>query len=219
MAVVEFPSKTEQAKHLVLFLPGLGDSPENVERGGMIEEMKGAPQFDALIADAHFGYYRTGTMTTRLDEDVVHRVRSEYDEFWIVGTSMGGYGAIAYAEKFPESVTGLVLLAPYLGQGKVLADIERAGSVQNWNPEAFQTTSSRTAHGVRLWAWLKERPTRPSHPIVFLGSGDQDKLLRGFRLLSPALEANRVTIIPGGHDWTTWRKLFHRVVESTLSTR
>ena len=219
MKQVAFISEEQRAKHLVLFLPGLGDSPESVVEGGLIEEMRAASQFDSIIADAHYGYYRTGTLTERLHEDIVGKVRSDYDEFWIVGTSMGGYGAISYAEKFPGSVTGIVLLAPYLGEEEVLADIERAGSLAQWHPERFQTDSKRTAHGVRIWGWLKQRPNHVGDPFVYLGTGDRDKLLRGARLLIPVLRPERVRIISGAHNWKTWRRLFHPIATDILATR
>jgi len=218
MQKLEFCDAAHPRRHLALFLPGLGDTPEDVVEAGFIEEMRAAPQFDSIIADAHFGYYRSGVVTTRLHEDIVRRVRGKYDEFWIVGTSMGGYGAVAYAEKFTSAVTGIVLLAPYLGQDKVQNNVEEAGSLAQWKPEEFKTESDRTAHAVALWAWLQQRPTR-TLPFVFVGSGDQDKHMPAVRLLRPSLPSGHTLIIPGDHDWTTWRQLFHRVVHTTFKQR
>ncbi len=219
MAQQRFSAGPEPAKHLMLFLPGLGDHPEDVIEGGLIAEMDLLPQFDSVVADAHFGYYKAGVMTERLHLDIVSELRPRYDEFWIVGTSMGGYGAIAYAEKFPGSVTGLILLAPYLGQNKVLTDIEEAGGLAKWDPNGFVTNDTRTAHGVRVWAWLKEHASTEELPLVYLSTGDDDKLLRSFHLLEPALPKKRIRIIDGGHNWKTWRRLFHELALGPLHSR
>lgn len=209
----------EKARHLVLFLPGLLDRPEDLVEGGMIAELEKAPQFDALIADAHLGYYEHMRVLDRLQEDVVGPVRDRYDELWIVGISMGGYGAVAYAERYPDEVTGVVLLAPYLGQKKIIKSVEKAGGIAAWDPSDVEAKSSRTQHGVTLWKWLGARPEHPDAPIVYLTSGESDSHMRQLAVLRSALPEERVRTVPGGHDWEAWRPLFAGIVRDELSRR
>lgn len=219
MRKVEFPSN-EDARHLLVMLPGLADRPEAFEKGGFIDEARALPKFDVVVADAHFGYYRSFGVRERLMEDVIAPIRDGYDELWLVGVSMGGYGAIAFAEKYPGQVTGILLLAPYLGQNKVVKDIESAGSLGAWDPEAFDAKGSeRTAHSVTIWRWLQTGGNRPKGPIVLLGSGRDDRHMRELKLLVPLLPSDRVRVVPGGHDWDPWQRLFQWAVAEHLSQR
>lgn len=220
MAKEAFPSSSQRsAKHLVVFLPGLGDGPDDVVDGGFIAELKSAPQFDAVIADAHFGYYKEFALLERLRADVIAPIRTRYDEMWIVGVSMGGYGAVSYAERYPQEVTGIVLLAPYLGEDEITDDIEAAGSLAAWHSENFPADTQRTRHGVTVWKWLQERPEHVGEPVIYLACGDEDSHMRQLSLLRPALPENHVLLRPGGHDWDVWRPLFHDIVRSELVRR
>lgn len=219
MTQVEFPSSGE-ARHLLVMLPGLADRPEAFQKGGFIDEAQSLGQFDVVVADAHFGYYRTFGVRERLMEDVIAPIRGDYEELWLVGVSMGGYGAIAFAEKYPGEVTGIVLLAPYLGQNKVVRDIEAAGSLSAWDPDAFDDKGSeRTAHSVTIWRWLQAHGQQTEEPIVLLGSGEDDRHMREMRLLEPVLPSERVRVVPGGHDWGPWRQLFAWASAEHLSQR
>jgi pimeloyl-ACP methyl ester carboxylesterase len=212
-------SAPDQAEHLVLFLPGLGDRPRHIVRSGFIDEMKLAPQFDSIVADAHFGYYRDFHVVERLHEDVIGPIRDRYDELWIVGVSMGGYGATAYAERYPAEVTGIVLIAPYLGQRKIIESVEEAGGLDAWQGDRFRAKSTRSQHGVRIWKWFQQRSEHPDEPIVYLTSGESDAHMRMLELIRPALPPDRVRTVAGGHDWDAWRPLFEGIVRDELSRR
>ena len=47
---------------------------------------------------------------------------------------LGGFIALAYAERWPADLNGLCLLAPYLGNRMMTAEIARAGGIRSWNP-------------------------------------------------------------------------------------
>jgi pimeloyl-ACP methyl ester carboxylesterase len=220
MAKEKFSSpKAHSAKHLAVFLPGLGDDPQDVVDGGLIDELKLAPQFDAVIADAHFGYYKEFVVLERLHADVIAPLRKQYDEMWIIGISMGGYGAVSYAERYPEEVTGVVLLAPYMGEEEITEDIEKAGSLSAWDPQKFPAETKRTRHGVKIWTWLKQRPKHVGDPTIYLGCGEDDSHMRQLALLRPVLQPDHILVRSGGHDWDVWRPLFHDIVGKELSQR
>jgi alpha-beta hydrolase superfamily lysophospholipase len=57
---------------------------------------------------------------------------SGYEKIILVGTSLGGHGALLYITKHSEDVDGVVVLAPFLGGGRVVEAIEKAGSLGKW---------------------------------------------------------------------------------------
>jgi len=210
----ELDSSRTGAKNLIVFLPGLGDSPDAFVEGGFIEEARRLRDFDLMIADAHFGYYREATIVRRLHEDIISKRRPVYEKLWLVGVSMGGYGALAYEAEHPGVVDGLILLAPYLGEDRILASLEEAGSLEKWDPNLVKTDDEREKHEVFLWTHLKKRSKEPP---LYVGSGASDRHMRQIRLLQPRIEKNRFLIVPGDHDWVTWRSLFRSILEVDFS--
>src|SRR5690625_6784033 len=58
---------------------------------------------DMLAADAHFGYYRERTFVQRLHEDIILPARQQgYQHIWLLGLSMGGFGAVLYCNEHPQ---------------------------------------------------------------------------------------------------------------------
>ena len=46
---------------------------------------------------------------------------------WLAGISLGGFGALRYAEAHREIVEGLLLLSPFLGSRGLIAEVAAAG--------------------------------------------------------------------------------------------
>jgi hypothetical protein len=44
---------------------------------------------------------------------------------------------------------------------------------------------------------------------VYMGTGRDDRFLRGQRMLAGLLPAARVRYLPGTHGWPTWQALWH----------
>ncbi|MGE5173202.1 MAG: hypothetical protein ACM3MD_05175 [Betaproteobacteria bacterium] len=58
-----------------------------------------------IVVNAHMGYYLNGTVFTRLKEDVIEPAKARgYDQIWLVGNSLGGYGSISYGNVLRISV-------------------------------------------------------------------------------------------------------------------
>ena len=97
----------------------------------------------------------------------------------------------------------MLLIAPYLGEGAVLDEIERAGGLQQWTPGSATGAQDERA----LWLWLKSAATDPGGlPELYLGFGQDDRMHRTHQLLASALPPARVYAGPGGHDWPVWRR-------------
>ncbi len=198
---------------LVLLLPGrrdiLGDYdrhhfPEMARRAGLAA--------DYVEVDAHMGYYRAQTISSRLHEDVVAPALARgVDRVWIVGISMGGLGGILYAREHPEGARGVVALAPYLGDEEPRR-VAAAGGLHSYEMGAPRPVAD---YERELWGWLKRYAAEgSSRPPIYLGLGTTDDLAPADRLLGDVLPAGRMFTEKGGHDWSTWTRLWQDVLDS-----
>lgn len=198
---------TPAAKCLVVFLPGFGDGPDVFRDHGFLDALaEHHLAVDTIAAGATFGYYTRRILFERLEKDVLEPAwrRKTYAETWLIGVSMGGLGALLTARDEPR-ITGLFLVAPYLGDDDVFAEIERAGGLDRWNPPAIAEGDYQRP----LWSWLRGAVKDQARRPLYLGAGEKDHLGRGHRLLAAALPPDHVYRTPGGHDWGPWQALFH----------
>jgi pimeloyl-ACP methyl ester carboxylesterase len=140
------------ADTLIVFLPGRGSLPSEFEREGFLQELKVQRiAADAILADAHLGYYNNRSIVERLEADVLAPARAQgYKSIWLVGISLGGFGALIHEDMRPGGVAGIVLLAPYLGEG----ERSPAAEVRPGRPPLYlgYGTSDRFAASHRLLA-------------------------------------------------------------------
>ena len=102
-------------KTLVVMLPGRGDRAENFVKADFVE-IGNRQHFDVIAVDAHFGYYNERNLIPRLHDDIIVPAKKRgYENIWMLGVSMGGFGSLLYAAEHPEMVSGVILLAPFLG--------------------------------------------------------------------------------------------------------
>ena len=157
-------------------------------------------------------------MVRRLHDDVVGPMREATGaRVHLVGISMGGLGALIYAQAHPEDVAGVVVLAPYLGGDEVIDEITSAGGLAEWQPPSDPDPDDFQRD---IWTWLKgyTDPETDRPPLV-LGWGTEDDLAPASRLLAEALPDDRVFTTPGGHDWPEWRALWEAILESGALAR
>ena len=210
LATLRLGGPAAESRTLVIFLPGRGDSPENFDRHGFARAVRerGLP-VDLLAVDAHLGYYLNGTVIERLETDVIAPARARgYRRIWLVGISIGGLGSLLYLRAHPGVVSGVVLLAPYLGERDVTDEIAAAGGLGRWQPVDLP---SDRFHPRQLWRWLQETYaglSAPSATPLYLGYGTRDRFVAGDRLLAAVLPPERVFTTPGGHRWDPWRRLW-----------
>jgi pimeloyl-ACP methyl ester carboxylesterase len=200
------------ARCLVVFLPGRGDRASTFTERGFIEafEQSGA-SVDLVATDATLGYYVTGTISERLETDVIAPARARgAEQLWLVGNSMGGLGLFSYARRHP--VDGVFALAPFLGPTALSDEVRAAGGLGAWN--ATDGDDYR-----QLWSSL-QREVKEGRPTIYLGYGEQDRLASQDSVLGAALPEGHVFHVAGGHDWVTWRKLLQQFLErSDFKTR
>jgi len=124
----------ERSETLLVFLPGAYLKPDEFEREGFINAVRERHlAADSLLVDADVSYYYDQTLSERLHADVIEPQRAKgYKSIWLVGISIGGFGALIHELSRPGSVDGIVALAPYLGRRVLGAEIIKAGGLRAW---------------------------------------------------------------------------------------
>jgi pimeloyl-ACP methyl ester carboxylesterase len=210
------------AKCLVVFLPGVADRAGSFESEGFVDELRRRNlAIDVVTADATVGYYLRGIEAPAIEHDVVGPATARpYDQVWMVGVSMGGFGALHYAASFPSRLDGVLVLAPHLGEETVLEQIRDAGGLDRWQPPPPRRFGERN-YTEDTWRWLRRRTVdgQPG-PEVYLGFGMGDAITGRANLLAPMLPRSHVFADDGGHSWATWRRLWSRFLdEAPLAQR
>lgn len=188
---------------LVVLLPGRFANPEEFRRAGFAEAVAARGlRIDLVAVDAHLGYYRGRSVVERLRTDIIGPARSAgYEQVWIAGTSLGGLGGLIYMKDHPGDLSGVLSIAPFLGDDKLIREIEQAGGAAEWTAPA---PSEDEEVGLTLWRWLSAgRPGSESVPL-HLGWGNLDDFDRSNRLLANMLPPERSYTVDGGHDFTAW---------------
>jgi pimeloyl-ACP methyl ester carboxylesterase len=206
-------SQQGQAPVRMALLPGVYQAPEDFLRAGFAEAVtsRGLP-VDLSFIDIELDVLTDRTALGRLREEVVLPARARgYAQIWLGGISLGGYIALDYASRaaaFSRSeIDGLCLFAPYLGNRMVIAEIARAGGLPAWDPGALAESDEER----RIWRFIKHCG---SSPAVYLGYGREDRFAQAQALLGSALPATHVDVVPGGHEWTTWQRLWENFLDS-----
>jgi pimeloyl-ACP methyl ester carboxylesterase len=208
---------------LLVFLPGAFLKPEEFEREGFLSAVRERDlAADALLVDADVSYYYDQTFIERLQQDVLQPQRAlGYKSIWLVGISIGGFGALIHELARPGTVDGIVTLAPYLGRRPIGAEIQKAGGLREWKAPEGPAPDQEVDR--KLWPWLQQyaSPQRAKTlPPLYLGFGLSDRFSANHRLLADALPASQVFTTEGGHDWPQWSRLWRKVLEALpLPTR
>lgn len=202
---------------LIVFLPGIGDRHEDFRSNGFVEDAEGNG-CDLALVDATFEYYLAQQAVRRIGEDVLAEAhRYGYRSIWLVGISLGGYGAVLTARAYPELVDGVVLIAPMLGlpprADSVIDDVIAAGGLHAWQGGAERTYRHHFQQPELVWSWLREHAFDDfdARPLI-LAYGTEDSHSTHHAVLADALPQSAVVRSPGAHDWPTWRRLWRDVV-------
>ena len=216
MRALDYPSPGGPARCLVVFLPGMGDSAEDFARYGFVDEVRGRGlSIDVVAANATIGYYSHGVFAERLATDVIGPRRARgYQQTWLIGPSMGGFGTLFYARQRLPDVTGVLALAPFLGDRKLVDEVYAAGGLDRWTgpPRADKLTPDNYQREMLRWLQAVARGQEPA-PIINLGFGRTDKLGRADELLAAVLSPERVYRTEGGHNWVPWRDLLRQFLD------
>ncbi len=217
MRSIDYAAAATPAKCLFVLLPGMGDRAEAFEQRGFVETLrKSGRSIDIRAADATFGYYMKGTMLERFEADVMAPARARgYQEIWLSGPSMGGFGSLFYARAHSADVICVLAIAPFLGDRTLIEEITNAGVLKNWQAPVREETMNPDNYQRELWRWLQAvAQGREAAPLIFAGYGTSDKLRAADSLLTAELPPARVFLTDGKHEWPAWQ----RVLQSFLAS-
>jgi pimeloyl-ACP methyl ester carboxylesterase len=186
------------APTLLVMLPGADMHADEFQANGFLD---GAGPIDRIAVETGMECYLDEVSVALLHDQVIVPAHARGPvRIWLVGISLGGMGALLYAQAHPDQIAGVILLAPFIGSRGLIAEVERAGGLRHWRAADF-TTSER-----RLLTWLG---TGEGLPDMYLAYGTDDRFAAAHRLLADLLPAERVVTAPGGHDWPAWHHLWH----------
>ena len=208
MPAFDYRSENGVRDRLLIFLPGIDDSARDFSERGFVDAVRRrCPGVGMIAADARYNYYTRRNVVTRLHDDVIApALERGYRDLWFVGVSMGAFGSYLYARDYPDQVGGLVWIAPYLGEERVVAEIAAAGGLAAWSPEASQVGGYQHSY----WAWLKGYVNNQApRPPLYLAYGKGDRYALAHRLLASALPDRDVLTVRGGHRWEVWQRLWN----------
>jgi pimeloyl-ACP methyl ester carboxylesterase len=165
---------------------------------------------DLTFIDLELTHLGDRSAMRRLRTDFVLPTRDMGISVWLAGVSLGGMIALEFAATYAGELDGLCLLAPYLGNRMLTAEIAAAG-IRAWQPgELAQADNER-----RIWRYIKTHGA-DSRPM-YLGFGQDDRFSAAHRLLAEALPVDSVDVVEGGHDWQTWTTLWENFLDSRFT--
>jgi pimeloyl-ACP methyl ester carboxylesterase len=210
-------SQNSRSDTLLVFLPGAFLRAEEFEREGFVSAVRERDlAADVLLVHADVSYYYDQTFIERLHTCVLQPQRERgYRSIWLVGISIGGFGALIHELARPGCVDGIVALAPYLGRRPLGAEIHKAGGLRAWKAPDGPPPDEEVDR--KLWPWLQQyadaKKAARTLPPLYLGFGLADRFASNHRLLAEALPSDRVFTTEGGHDWPQWSQLWNKVLE------
>lgn len=199
--------RQSRERPLVVVLPGRNDDLGDLEQAGIVLAVQRAwPEADVLLTGATPGYYQDGNIAQLLHEQVIVPAwQRGYRDIWLAGASMGGMGALVYESVFPHGVTGLVLMAPYMGDPDLIRTVAAAGGPATWDPGPTPKQVGADNYQRELWRVVKSWSGNAAEGSrIWLVCGDKDRFIEAARLMAPLLPPGHFIEGEGGHDWPVW---------------
>jgi pimeloyl-ACP methyl ester carboxylesterase len=210
--IIEAAGAGHAAPTRVMMLSAAFTEPSDFVQNGFARAVaERALDVDLIFAGFRLEHLLDGSVFERLRDEILAPAQVPGCRFWLGGISLGAYIALGCARRIEQELAGLCLLAPYLGSHLITGEIERAQGVEGWRAaEPDHEDEDR-----RIWEFIGTLRTRPL--AIHLGLGREDRFGPRQRLLAAALPPSSVDILPGGHDWPTWRALWDRFLDARLT--
>jgi hypothetical protein len=195
----------------IVLLPGAYHALEEFVGAGFDQAMRDrALAAELILAAPELAHLNDRGWLARLHTEVIAPARERgRGELWLGGISLGGFMALRFAAEGEHALDGLCLLAPYLGSRIVAAEVAAHANLSDRQPAALADDDDDR----RIWRFVQRLGTMAAPPRVFLGFGSEDRFADTQRLLASALPAASTRVIPGGHDWPVWRRLWEQFLD------
>jgi pimeloyl-ACP methyl ester carboxylesterase len=210
MRSISIPARPAAAAPTCMaWLPGAYHTAEDFVAAGFPDAVHARRKpLDLILVDPELQHVGDRSLLQRLRTEIVLPARAAGVSIWLGGISLGGLFALDYAASYPDELDGLCLLAPYLGNRILTGEIVRAPGLAAWQPgELAETDEER-----RIWRHIKNR--RADSRPLYLGFGREDRFSAAHELLAATLTPESVDVIAGGHEWSTWFRLWENFLDS-----
>ena len=198
----------ETGRKLVVLLPTMGGKGKYYHEQGFIEALRerGAGA-DIIALDVSQDLYLGKRVVEILKTEVITPAKHKgYEAIILVGTSLGGHGALLYVTEYPKDVYAVVLFAPFVTGFPPAKLVQEPGGLNKWEGNCPFT---EWTYACSLWKAIKHYGSDPSkRKGIFLAYGTEDRFAKECSILGKFLPPRNVFITSGGHDWTTWNKLW-----------
>jgi hypothetical protein len=200
---------SQPASTLIVMLPGANHQPEGFIEEGFVRAVRERQlAVDLSMVELPFSHIADASAIDALHQHIMlPAIAAGYQQLWIAGISIGGYMAMAYANRYPGVLTGMSLLAPYPGNRMTTNEIASAGGLTRWAPGHIAEDDVERHN----WQWLQAHYA--TGPKIYLGYGEQDRFAHGHTMMAAVLPASRVTAIPGDHVWPVWLSLWQQFLD------
>jgi len=195
----------------LVLLPPAYSSPEDFIAHGFASAVRDRNlDVDLVFAGLRLKHVNDRAVLSRLRREIISPARALGCAVWLGGISLGAYIALCYAAQGEDGPDGLCVLAPYLGSHIVTDEIAREG-IEHWRPGGPAEDDEER----QVWRFI--RGLRSGVLPVHLGLGSEDRFADRHQLMAAALAPADVDVVPGTHDWPTWRRLWERFLDARLA--
>jgi pimeloyl-ACP methyl ester carboxylesterase len=207
--VADYAVAGQCAETLIVLLPGAQHGPADFIQAGFVSAVRERGLgLDLIMAELEFEQVVDLSALADLHISIMQPAQAAgYSQTWLAGISIGGYIAMAYAQRYPQLLHGMLLMAPYPGNRMTTNEIRDAGGIASWAPAAIAADDTERHN----WRWLKTQQTSSHHhaPLeVHLAYGEDDRFAASHAMMAEALTPEHVSHIAGGHVWPVWQQLW-----------
>jgi enterochelin esterase-like enzyme len=209
----------QHAGTLVILLPGAYHQPEDFIKEGFVKAVRQRRlAIDLIMAELSFSHVAEQSALPKIHNILIEpAITAGYENIWL-GISIGGYLAMAYADRYPAQLAGVLLLAPYPGNRMTTGEIAYTGGIHAWTPDVIPDEDTERHN----WHWLKTHAKAADTEVcpieVHFGYGEDDRFAESHLMMAQALPAARVDKISGGHVWPVWQQLWHNSLDKEFGT-
>lgn len=213
-------AESEGSYPVFYLLHGLSDDDSIWARRTSIERYVAGMRLIVVMPDGGRGFYTDARHGPAYESHIMKDVIGFVDRFFptiperdgraIGGQSMGGYGAMKLALKYPDSFCSVVAHSSVF-------DIERILAVPERHEELSLIFGDDPAEGDNDVFRLAEGTDRDRLPAIRFDCGIEDSLLEHSRAFHAHLEElglpHEYEEYPGGHEWAYWDDRIQKALE------
>lgn len=209
--LIDLARPGQQAATLLILLPAAYQQPEDFIHNGFVAAVRArALDIDLIMAALSFDQVCVDSAALEIALKLIQpAVAAGYQSIWLMGISIGGYAAMAYADTYPPQLTGMLLIAPYPGNRMTTAEIANAGGLASWTATAIAIDDTER----RNWRWLQTQGQSATALELYLAYGEHDRFAPSYVLMAQTMPAARVEHIAGGHSWPVWLQLWQQFLD------